>query len=102
MKASLSQDGIELNERDFFKDAFTEAELRDLLGDTPPADVFSWRSPSARKLALDKNTVSPDELIRLMTEEPRLIRRPLISAQGRLIVGTDKRAMADAFPSGMV
>ncbi len=99
MKASLSQNGVQLNERDFFKDAFTETELRHLLGDTPPADVFSWRSPSARKIALDKDTTPPDELIRLMAEEPRLIRRPLINAQGRLIVGTDKRAMAEMFPN---
>ena len=97
MKASLSQDGVELNERDFFKDSFTEEELRDLLGDTPPADVFSWRSPSARKLGLDKDTVSPDELVSLMVDEPRLIRRPLIQVEGQLIVGTDKKAMAEAF-----
>ena len=97
MKASLSQDGVELNERDFFKDGFTEAELRELLGETAPADVFSWRSPSARKLGLDRETVSSDELISLMIGEPRLIRRPLIRVDGRLVVGTDKRAMAEAF-----
>ena len=100
MKASLSQDGAELDERDFFKDGFTEAELRELLGDTPPADVFSWRSPSARKLGLDRDTVTADELIRLMLNEPRLIRRPLIQVEGRIVVGTDKKAMAEAFPSG--
>lgn len=99
MKASLSQAGIALEERDFFKDGFTEDELRALLGDAPPADIFSWRSPSARKLALDRDAVPPDELLRLMASEPRLIRRPLIHApDGRLIVGTDKRAMAAAFP----
>ncbi len=91
---------MELDERDFFKDGFTEAELRDLLGDTPPADVFSWRSPSARKLGLDRDTVAADELIRLMLDEPRLIRRPLIQVEGRLIVGTDEKTMAEAFPSG--
>ena len=98
MKASLSQDGTELDERDFFKDGFTESELRELLGDTGPAEVFSWRSPSARKLGLDRDTVTADELIRLMLDEPRLIRRPLIQVDGRLIVGTDKKAMAEAFP----
>ena len=91
---------MELDERDFFKDGFTDAELRDLLGDTPPADVFSWRSPSARKLGLDRDAVTADELIRLMLDEPRLIRRPLIQIEGRVIVGTDKKAMAEAFPSG--
>ena len=90
---------MELNERDFFKDSFTESELRELLGETAPADVFSWRSPSARKLGLDRDTVSADELISLMVSEPRLIRRPLIRVDGKLVVGTDKRAMAEAFPS---
>ena len=88
---------MELDERDFFKDGFTDTELRDLLDDTPPADVFSWRSPSARKLGLDRDKVSDDELIRLMLDEPRLIRRPLIQVDGRLIVGTDKKAMAELF-----
>ena len=86
-----------LNERDFFKDSFTEAELRELLGDTHPADVFSWRSPSARKLGLNRETVTTDELIDLMVEEPRFIRRPLLQVDGRLVVGTDKKAMAEAF-----
>lgn len=90
---------MEFSERDFFKDGFTEAELRELLGNAEPADVFSWRSPSARKLELDRNTASPEELIRLMAGEPRLIRRPLIQVAGRLIVGTDKEAMAEAFGS---
>ena len=88
---------MELNERDFFKEGFSEAELRDLLGDTPAANVFSWRSPSARKLGLDRDTVTDDELISLMVGEPRLIRRPLIQVEGRLIVGTDKKAMAEVF-----
>lgn len=89
---------MEVVERDFFRDGFTESELRALLGDMPPGDVFSWRSPSARALNLDRDAVSADELIRLMVEQPRLIRRPLIRAGGHLMVGTDKAAMAEVFP----
>ena len=90
---------MNVEERDFFKDEFSEVELRKLLGDTPPSDIFSWRSPSARTLKLDREKVSADELIRLMVEQPRLIRRPLIRTDERLFVGTDKEAMAEAFPS---
>ena len=89
---------MNVEERDFFKDEFTEEELRELLGDTPPSDIFSWRSPSARTLKLDREEVSSDELIRLMVEQPRLIRRPLIRTGERLFLGTDKEAMAEAFP----
>ena len=89
---------MNFEERDFFKDEFSEVELRELLGDTPPSDIFSWRSPSARTLKLDREKVSANELIRLMVEQPRLIRRPLIYTGERLFVGTDKEAMAEAFP----
>ena len=92
MKALLSQEGIEVQERDFFKAPFSEYELRALLGDVPPSDVFSWRSPSVKKLGLDKDALTDDDLVRLMVEEPRLVRRPLLEVGGRLVVGTVKNA----------
>ena len=100
MKAELSQNGIELDERDFFADPFTAEELRELIGSASVEDYFSWRSPSFRKLGLKREDMSEDQMLGLMAEEPRLIRRPLImTPEGTLIVGTDKRAMAD-FVSG--
>jgi arsenate reductase-like glutaredoxin family protein len=98
VRGALTGSGVELKERDFFKEAFTEAELRGLLGDTPASEIFSWRSPSVKKMGLDKNSLVEDDLIRLMLEEPRLVRRPLIRVGGKLVVGTDKRAMAEVFP----
>ena len=98
MRGALIGSGVELMERDFFKDAFTEAELRELLGDTPASEIFSWRSPSVKKMGLDKDSLGEDDLIRLMLEEPRLVRRPLVRKGARLVVGTDKRAMAELFP----
>ena len=96
MKAELSQSGVELDERDFFADPFTAEELKDLIGDGSAADYFSWRSPSFRKLGLKRDDMSDNQMLELMAEEPRLIRRPLImTPDGKLIVGTDKKAMAD-------
>lgn len=96
MKAELSQNGVELDERDFFADPFTADELRELFGDAPVSDYFSWRSPSFRKLGVKREDMSDDQMLTLMAEEPRLIRRPLILTEdGKLIVGTDKKAMAD-------
>jgi hypothetical protein len=48
---SLAEKGYQFNERDFFKERFTEEELRKLLGNTPPSEIFSWRSPSFKKYA---------------------------------------------------
>ena len=39
MRASLSQKGVDLDERDFFKDGFSEQELRELLGGLAPSDT---------------------------------------------------------------
>ena len=88
----LSQEGVEVEERDFFKDPFDEAELRGLLGDDSPREIFSWRSPSVKKLGLDRDALSDDDLVRLMVEEPRLVRRPLLEVGGRLVVATAKNA----------
>ena len=98
MKASLSQGDIELDERDFFQNQFTESELRELLGDTSASAVFSYRSPSVKKMGLNVDDLTEDDLIRLMLEEPRLIRRPLIKVGDRVLVGTDRKAMAEVFP----
>ena len=94
------QDGLELEERDFFADPFTEAEIRDLFGERDPADFFSWSSPSFRKMGLKRDELSGDRLIEMMVEEPRLVRRPLVRLPDELIVGTDKKAMLRVFGGG--
>jgi arsenate reductase-like glutaredoxin family protein len=58
------------------------------------ATIFSWKSPSARPLGLDETTADPERLIALMAGEPRLIRRPLIMAGGRIAVGADPASLA--------
>lgn len=96
MKAELSQGGIEFDERDFFAEPFTIDELREAIGPRPVSDFFSWRSPSFRKMGLSRDELTDHKLLKLMVKEPRLIRRPLImTADGNLIVGTDKKAMAE-------
>ena len=94
------QDGLELEERDFFADPFTEAEIRELFGERDPADFFSWSSPSFRKMGLKRDELSGDRLIEMMVEEPRLVKRPLVRLADELIVGTDKKAMLRVFGGG--
>ena len=100
MRASLLQDGLELEERDFFADPFTEAEIRELLCERDPADFFSWSSPSLRKMGLKRDELPGDRLIEMMVDEPRLVRRPLVKLADELIVGTDKKAMSRVFGGG--
>ena len=71
--------------RDFFADRFSENEIRGLLGDRPVSEFFSWVSPSFRKLGVSRKSLSDDQLIAMMLEQPRLIRRPLIVVSGELL-----------------
>ena len=85
MRAWLSRADVKVGSRDFFADPFTEDELRDLLGESPPSEYFSWNSPSRRKLGIERDETTEDELVALMLQEPRLIRRPLIEIDGELL-----------------
>ena len=95
MRAELSQAGFELVERDFFKDTFSRDELIEIIGSRNPEEFFSFRSPSFKKLGVEREDLKDDELIDLMLQEPRLIRRPLISGRGMLFVGTDKKTLRE-------
>lgn len=93
MGAWLSQKGVRVEERDFFRDPFTEEEFRALLAGRPVAEFFAWRSPSFRRLGLDREALDDETLISLMVQEPRLIRRPLVQAGDRLVAGADMEAL---------
>ena len=81
-----------VHDRDFFKQPFAEAELRDLLTGTAPAEAFAWNSPRARAANLSPEDPPPDEeLIRLMLATPYLIRRPVIRIGGRTLFGFKPR-----------
>ena len=94
------REGVELEERDFFKDPLSEEELRALLRGQQVSDVFSWNSPSFKKLGLDRDTLDDDRLIAMMLEEPRLIKRPLVLVDGTLVQGRDKAALSRALDLG--
>ena len=41
-------------------------------------ELFSWRSPSAKRFRDRRDELSDADLIGLMLDEPRLIRRPIV------------------------
>jgi len=83
-----------VRERDFFNDRLNERELRDLLGDTPPAQAFAWRSPRAKELSLDPRDPPADaDLVHLMLEVPYFIRRPIIRIGNETVFGFDKKRL---------
>jgi arsenate reductase-like glutaredoxin family protein len=77
--------GLEVAARDFFQDRLSEEELREIIGDRPVAEFFSWASPSFRKMGIARESLGDDQLIAMMLNEPRLIRRPLVVVDGEVV-----------------
>ncbi|PKB70758.1 MAG: hypothetical protein BZY87_09580 [SAR202 cluster bacterium Io17-Chloro-G6] len=96
MRELLLQKGLEVSDRDFFKDALSEAEIRDLASMADTQSIFARRSPSLKKLGLADKDLSDDEMIKLMLQEPKLVRRPLLRVGGKLMIGGGSAAVEEA------
>ena len=84
-----------LVERDFFNDPFSLEEITELFKNVVIKDYISVRSPAFKKLNVDLHLLHDKEILNMMLEDPRLIRRPLILIDNKLIIGTDKSAMSN-------
>jgi len=58
--------------------------------------MFASRSPSLKKLGLAGKELSDAEMVSLMLQEPRLVRRPLVHMDGKLLVGANIKAVEAA------
>ena len=90
------QNGLEVTDRDFFKETFSELEIRELAAIAGTENIFARRSPSLKKLSLVDKELSDDEMVNLMLQEPKLVRRPLIKVGGKLMVGGGTAAVEAA------
>ena len=93
------QNGLSVSERDYFKEPFTEGELRQLIdevGEPGVSAMFASRSPSLKKMGLDPAELSDERKVSLMLEEPRLVRRPIIRLGDRLIIGASVKVITQA------
>ena len=91
------QKSLELSERDFFKYPFTRSEIETLLQGRSASEMFNFRSPSFKKIGMDRNKLGEDDLITLMLREPRLIRRPLVRIGDDVYFGADSKVLAELF-----
>ena len=81
------QSGTEVSERDFFKETFSEEEIRELASLAGIEQIFARRSPSLKQMGLADKELSEDEIVRLMLQEPKLVRRPMMRVGDKLMVG---------------
>ena len=81
------QNDFELTERDYFKEPLSEAEIREMAALAGIDQIFARRSPSLKQMGLANQDLSEDEIINLMLQEPKLVRRPLIRVGDQVFAG---------------
>jgi arsenate reductase len=90
----LQKKGIALDFRDLDKERLTADELEKLIGDRDHRDFLNTRNELYRRKNMKENPPSRAEAIRMMAKEPNLIRRPVILAGGRVVLGFDEEGIA--------
>jgi len=98
-RVALEQTGVSFDRIDIFRTPLSVDDLKSLLGDRPVSELFSWKSPQARARGVTPGSRSDDELLELMRQEPRLIRRPLVRVGQELLIGADARRITEAVRS---
>jgi Spx/MgsR family transcriptional regulator len=89
----LEKRGVKLNYRDITKDRLSPAELEKLIGKHDHEEFLRPRCSLFQKLKMKENPPSRREAIRLMAKNPDLIRRPVVVAGGRVVIGYDENGM---------
>ncbi len=88
-RAFLENRGVELHFRNLDKERLSAAELEQLIGTRDHKEFLNSRNELYREKNMKQNPPDRAEAIRLMAEYPNLIRRPVVVAGGRVVLGFD-------------
>jgi Spx/MgsR family transcriptional regulator len=93
-RSFMERHGFQLYFRDLGKQRLSSTELEKLIGKRDYTDFLNPRNELFRRKKMKDNPPPRREAIRMMAKEPNLIRRPVIVAGGRVVVGFDENGMA--------
>jgi len=79
----------DIEKRDFFKDPFSETELKKIIKMTgkKPSKLLRKRDKMYKELDLDNNKKTDSQIIKLMVKYPGLILRPIVITKNKVFVG---------------
>lgn len=88
-KKWLVTNSVQFNERHLFKNTPTKKELLQLLSLTTEGldELIATRGGSYKKLGIQVEDLPLSEVINLLIDEPKLLRRPILTDGKKLIVG---------------
>jgi arsenate reductase len=92
-RAYMENRGFGLHFRDLGKERMSAEELEKLIGDRDHKQFLNPRNALYREKNMKEHPPSREDAIRMMAEEPNLIRRPVIVDGGRVVLGFDQEAI---------
>lgn len=94
-KKWLKGNNIPFQEKHIFRETPTKEEMMKILSLTTEGidEILATRSQTFKDLGIDVNELSLSQLIELIIEEPKLLRRPIITSGKKLIVGYNESAL---------
>ena len=80
---------IDIQKRDFFKDPFTEPELKKIinLSGKTAREILRKRDKMYKELELESKNPTDNQIIKLMIKYPGLIQRPIIIKKNMVLIG---------------
>lgn len=80
---------IDIQKRDFFKEPFTESELKKIisLSGKSPSEILRKRDKMYKELEIEFKNPTDNQIIKLMTKYPGLIQRPIIIKKNKVLIG---------------
>ncbi|GEK90434.1 transcriptional regulator SpxA [Alkalibacterium kapii] len=99
-KAWLEEQKLPFTEKNIFHEPLTKQEIKQILSLTEEgtSELISYRSQAYQSLTLDIEELSMNELLDLFTEQPSLIRRPIIMDNRRLQIGYNEEEIRCFLP----
>ncbi len=87
--STIERMNVDIEKRDFFKDPFSETELKKIIKMTgkKPLELLRKRDKMFKELNLEYTKKTDSQIIKLMVKYPGLILRPIVIIKNKAFVG---------------
>ncbi|RIW31070.1 Spx/MgsR family RNA polymerase-binding regulatory protein [Bacillus salacetis] len=94
-KKWLSANSIEFAERHIFRETPSKEEIINLLSMTTNGldEILATRSQKYKALNINIEELSLSEVVEMISKEPKLLRRPIVTDGSKLVVGYDPEGL---------
>jgi len=92
-RAYMEKCGFDLRLRDIGKDRLRPEEIENLIGDRDYRQFLNTRNELYRRNNMKENPPTRAQAVKMIAAEPNLIRRPIIIAGKKMILGFDQESI---------